>query len=97
MQKPTNVTIQVGRMSDALPVLDEDATMDEAAKPVLSLEEQSWFCPNCGKPAELRVCAARLLTCKACSWTFVVRLHRNLAGTYHDAHEDPCTLCGLAK
>lgn len=41
--------------------------------------EESWFCPNCGKPAKAFVSFYRSIVCESCRWVFDVTLHKHFA------------------
>lgn len=41
----------------------------------MELTNESWFCPNCGQPAEAKVGPLRLIECRPCRWVFDVRLY----------------------
>ena len=45
---------------------------------------ESWFCPNCGRPAEVQTGKARLLSCISCRWVFKIILHEPIPPSDED-------------
>lgn len=51
--------------------------------------EETWNCPNCGKPATAFVSVLRVIACGSCRWTFEVSLGKHY-GLDEDLYASAC-------